>query len=194
MGEQTPHEVHVEDVAAAILDRLGAIDTMKLQKLVYYCQAWHCAWRDEPMFPEAIEAWKEGPVARRLFAMHKGQYMVSCIRQGDASRLDISDEALVDFVCGRYGSLSGRDLSILTHEENPWRMTRDMAGVKDGDWSDYPISTELMRDYYRQDEEVAEQAWFWGPGWYAGEKEADADIEAGRTVSYDSADDFLASL
>jgi len=39
-----------------------------------------------------------------------------------------------------------------------------------------------------------EQAWFWSDCWQAMEREADADIVAGRISRYDSADDFLAEL
>ena len=29
----------------------------KLQKLVYYCQAWSLVWDEEPLFEARIEAW-----------------------------------------------------------------------------------------------------------------------------------------
>jgi hypothetical protein len=38
------------------------------------------------------------------------------------------------------------------------------------------------------------QAWFWTPEWQAGEREADADIAAGRTTSYASEEEFFAAL
>ncbi|MBC8146611.1 MAG: hypothetical protein H8E98_01335 [Bacteroidetes bacterium] len=39
--------ISVYDVADYILKQVGYITTMKLQKLVYYCQAWSLVW-DEP--------------------------------------------------------------------------------------------------------------------------------------------------
>jgi hypothetical protein len=39
-----------------------------------------------------------------------------------------------------------------------------------------------------------DQAWFWTPEWQAGEREADADIAAGRGILYDSDEEFLAAL
>ncbi len=39
-----------------------------------------------------------------------------------------------------------------------------------------------------------DQAWFWTPEWQAGEREADADIAAGRTTRYDSDEEFMAAL
>lgn len=34
----------VFDVAKYVLHRTGQLTTMKLEKLVYYCQAWSLAW------------------------------------------------------------------------------------------------------------------------------------------------------
>lgn len=42
--------------------------------------------------------------------------------------------------------------------------------------------------------ESADQAWFWTAEWQAGEREAAAEIAAGRTASFDSDEDFLAAL
>lgn len=39
-----------------------------------------------------------------------------------------------------------------------------------------------------------DQAWFWTPEWQAGEREADADIAAGRGTRYRSDEEFLAAL
>ena len=55
----------VLDVAAYILERQGSMTTMKLQKLVYYCQAWSLVWDERPLFDESIEAWANGPVLSR---------------------------------------------------------------------------------------------------------------------------------
>lgn len=40
----------------------------------------------------------------------------------------------------------------------------------------------------------AEQAWFWTDRWQRREREVDAFVEAGAVTSYESTDDFLASL
>jgi hypothetical protein len=39
-----------------------------------------------------------------------------------------------------------------------------------------------------------EQAWFWTRGWQAKEREADADIAAGRGTAYESDEAFLGAL
>jgi bifunctional DNA-binding transcriptional regulator/antitoxin component of YhaV-PrlF toxin-antitoxin module len=40
----------------------------------------------------------------------------------------------------------------------------------------------------------AAQSWFWSERWQAMEREASADIVAGRVRRFDSADDFIAEL
>jgi len=40
----------------------------------------------------------------------------------------------------------------------------------------------------------AEQAWFWTDRWQQMEREADADIAAGRVRTHDSVEDFLVEL
>ncbi|WP_328689855.1 DUF4065 domain-containing protein [Streptomyces phaeochromogenes] len=61
--------------AAAEPDR-PAMTAMKLQKLVYYCQAWHLAWEGRASFPEAIRAWASGPVCPALYELHQGHFEI----------------------------------------------------------------------------------------------------------------------
>ena len=50
-------------VAAALRARLTpAPGDVKLHKLLYYAQGWHLARTGRPLFPEAVEAWTDGPV------------------------------------------------------------------------------------------------------------------------------------
>ncbi|MBR2123883.1 MAG: DUF4065 domain-containing protein [Acetobacter sp.] len=48
------------------------IDQMKLQKLVYYAQAWFLALKQRPLFEEDIEAWPWGPVIRDIYIQTQG--------------------------------------------------------------------------------------------------------------------------
>lgn len=45
---------NVSDVAAYILQKHGRMTTMKLQKLVYYSQAWSLVWDEKPLFQERM--------------------------------------------------------------------------------------------------------------------------------------------
>ena len=42
--------------------------------------------------------------------------------------------------------------------------------------------------------ERATQAWFWTPDWQAGERAADADRDAGRSETFESAEAFVVAL
>lgn len=55
-------------------DAGDAITHLKLQKLVYYAQAWSLALpaRGVPLFDEEMQAWAHGPVAESLFQEHRG--------------------------------------------------------------------------------------------------------------------------
>ena len=75
------------DVAAYILEKCGRMSTWRLQKLLYYCQAWHLVWADRPLFPERIEAWANGPVVREVYERHKGKFQVSKMGIGKPDRL-----------------------------------------------------------------------------------------------------------
>ncbi len=69
--------VTVHDVAAYILKKHGPLTAMKLQKLVYYCQAWSLVWDEHPLFRSKIEAWANGPVVSDLYTRHRGQFKVA---------------------------------------------------------------------------------------------------------------------
>jgi uncharacterized phage-associated protein len=52
----------VHDLAAYIIRTQGSMSPWRLQKLVYYSQAWALVWEDKPLFRARIEAWPSGPV------------------------------------------------------------------------------------------------------------------------------------
>ena len=138
--------VSAHDVAAYILKKKGVLTAMKLQKLVYYCQAWSLVWDEEPLFEERIEAWANGPVIRDLYRHHKGQFKVSDWPNGDPSRLGPKERQTVDAVLRYYGDKSSQWLSDLTHQEQPWVEAR--SGLKPGDPGAREIKHAAMAEYY----------------------------------------------
>ncbi len=136
----------VDDVVAAILEITGRVDTFKLQKLVYYCQAWHLVWVGEPLFPEPIQAWAGGPVVPALYERHRGRYSISEWPEGNASELVESERGTVSSVVNAYQKLSGRQLSQLTHSEEPWLVARGTLGP--GARGSSVIEPGSMQEYY----------------------------------------------
>jgi uncharacterized phage-associated protein len=135
----------VNDVAAAIIERQGTMGTWKLQKLVYYCQAWHLVWEDKPLFPDRIEAWANGPVVRSLYDQHRGRYEVTTWT-GDPSRLTEDEVESIEAVLKTYGDKTGFWLSELTHQEPPWMDARE--GLSPGERGNTEISHGAMVEYY----------------------------------------------
>ena len=140
----------VFDVADYVLQRLGKpITAMKLQKLVYYSQAWSLVWDEKPLFCEKIEAWANGPVSRELYDAHKGEFEVRAARfndKGDASRLAPEQRETLDAVLDFYGQKSSHWLSELTHAEQPWKDARN--GLTAGERGNAQITHSSMAEYY----------------------------------------------
>jgi len=134
------------DVAKYILGQRGSMSTWKLQKLAYYSQAWHLVWRDEPLFAEPIEAWANGPVVRALYDQHRGRFSVDDWSLGDTAVLTEGERKSIDAVLAAYGSLSGRQLSFLTHSEVPWRDAR--GDLPPTARADVMISQSSMQAFY----------------------------------------------
>lgn len=146
----------VHDVAAALLDRLGEMTAMRLEKLVYYCQCWHLARHDLRLFPEPIEAWREGPVVPALFRHHKQLYRVREWPGGEPARLEPAERESIDWVVERYGGFSAVQLSRMTHSELPWRLAR--GGLPDRERSNSEIRPDIMTTYYGRQRADAETA------------------------------------
>jgi uncharacterized phage-associated protein len=134
------------DVAAYILNKQGEMTAMKLQKLLYYSQAWQLVWEDRPLYRERIEAWANGPVVREVYNRHRGQFTVRTWSAGDPAKLDQAERETVDVVLKFYGDKTAHWLSELTHAEPPWKNARQ--GLGPGDRGERQITTAAMAEYY----------------------------------------------
>lgn len=138
---------NVLDVAKYILSRLGPMSAMKLQKLVYYSQAWSLVWDERPIFGDRIEAWANGPVSPRLYANHRGHFEVTeGLIPGNAGALDATARDTVENVIAFYGERSAQWLSDLSHNERPWLDAR--VGLGPGERGAREIPPAAMAEYY----------------------------------------------
>ena len=137
----------VHDVAAYILKKFARpVTTWKLQKLVYYSQAWSLVWDERPLFTSRIEAWANGPVVPDLYDEHRGQFQVSCWPRGNPEELTKSERETIDAVLDFYGEKTSQWLSDLTHAEKPWQEAR--GSLAPGERGRQAISLESMHEYY----------------------------------------------
>lgn len=136
----------VFDVASYILDKKGPMSAMKLQKLVYYSQAWSLVWDEKPIYGEQIRAWVNGPVVPELFFAHQGEFTISGEPKGSADALNTDERETIDIVLKHYGDKSAQWLIALTHREQPWLDAR--KGLSDSERGNREITPGSMADYY----------------------------------------------
>jgi len=140
------------DLVEYLLTKMGPITASKLQKLVYYCQAWHLVWTETPLFSEKIEAWKNGPVIPALYAAYKGHFKLHAgffyEKHPEKLPCDLSDNEkdIINRVLDFYGPRDAHWLSELVHMEEPWKLARLKSG--NHDHSTDEISHHSIFEYY----------------------------------------------
>ena len=138
----------IYDIAKYITEQRGEMTAMKLQKLMYYAQAWNLVWQERPLFDDDFEAWANGPVLPNLYQRHRGMFSVSSsmFEDGNTWQIGEIERANIDKVLGFYGEQTAQWLSNLTHQEMPWLMARE--GLPPGSISTAPINKLAMHEYY----------------------------------------------
>lgn len=136
------------------LDSAGTkLNLLKLQKLMYYVQAWHLAFYKKPLFPERFQAWVHGPVCRKLydrFSATKSLY--SPVTPGDVVTPNVNaaltgdERGHIDCILESYACYCDTQLEEMTHSEEPWIRAR--GGIPDFQRCEQEIDEDLMASYY----------------------------------------------
>lgn len=126
------------------------ISPLKLQKLVYYAQAWHYTICGVPLFEEGIEAWMNGAVVPSLFRRFARYTKHSAVdihqQELNFPVFDQKTAQILFEVLSIYGEHSGAYLEQLTHQERPWQEARGI--LQPYAKSNAVISLESMKSYY----------------------------------------------
>jgi uncharacterized phage-associated protein len=132
----------------------------KLQKLIYYVEAWHLVHMGISIVDEEFEAWVHGPVVVELFHELK-KFGFNDIRVVNAEQdsVDKEIEAIVEKnkivreqldliyeVLNKYGGLSSLQLELLSHSESPWINAR--KGFAPHENCNEKISKEEIKFFY----------------------------------------------
>lgn len=147
-------ETTVDQVADAIIAYCNKhgdlISNLRLQKLLYYAQAWHLALPelDRPLFDAPLEAWVHGPVHPATYGRFK-EFGFKPIDY-DPGMLAVSTGVLrhVENVMDAYGGFGASELERMTHAEEPWLEAR--GDLPPDESSSNRISTDTMKAYYRR--------------------------------------------
>lgn len=133
------------------------VTNLKLQKLLYYSQAWHLGIKKKQLFGEDFEAWVHGPVLRTIYGDYKcyGYNPIVLDMEEDELESGILNykkgfkEELTDFfqsIIDKYFILSAWTLERQVHQEDPWILARE--GLGDYEPSTNIISKQSMMEYY----------------------------------------------
>lgn len=146
--------VNAEDIAEYFIHlslKAGnkGISNKKLQKLVYYAQAWTLALTKKPLFADKFEAWIHGPAIPSLYRKYKKfGFQPVQPQTTDFNPHKLPKTEIIDEVWQVYGKYDADYLEILTHQESPWINARDALEFKES--SSNEISFESMEIFYSQ--------------------------------------------
>lgn len=142
--------VDINQVADWFINRVDrdagdSITHLKLQKLLYFAQAWHLANKGLPLFETDFQAWAHGPVARPIYDRFKGNSW-DALEEVDAPSIPPQIEGYLEKVFAKYGQYGAKYLEKLTHEHEPWIEAR--GDIPPEERCENVISRKTMRDYY----------------------------------------------
>lgn len=127
-------------------ERGEILTPLKLQKLMFYADAWHMALHGTEITDERFQAWVHGPVALsqyHRFKEFKWRPITASIER------PIISEALtnhLDEIIDVFGSETAVALEMMTHQEKPWRDAR--GNIPDDEPCHNYISKEVTREFY----------------------------------------------
>jgi uncharacterized phage-associated protein len=124
------------------------ITPLKLQKLVFYAQAWMLALKDRPLFAEDFQAWMHGPVLRSLYDRHRAFAYEAVPVPDEAPEIDEEAAVLLRDVMDAYVVHTATELVDLTHKEEPWITAR--GGLPPEARCENIIPKDHIARYYRQ--------------------------------------------
>ena len=159
-----PETVDIKDFAEFLIRYCNInaipITNLKLQKLLYYIQAWHLVYQDKhPLFNDQPEAWVNGPVYREIYYKYKPYSYLGIVLGFDQSNkesykdsikkmnLTVEQQKLIQSILDHYVNKSAEELVIRTHKEGPWNDARKGFGPLD--YTSNPITHDIMYDFYK---------------------------------------------
>lgn len=139
-----------------ILLNYGAMSHLKLQKLLFYCDAYHLAYFDEELVTDKFQAWVHGPVSKKVFDSFKDKSILYADLSFDGdkktvlqlfSKLISEQQELINDVLSVLSQWTSMQLETSTHKETPWIEARKGVGL--GDRCCNEISKETTKMFYK---------------------------------------------
>ena len=116
------------------------ITNLKLQKVLYFVQAYYLAKLNRPLFSDNIEAWEYGPVVPSVYRKYRTNKSNPIISEEDKSSLAEEDKKNVQKIWNTFGGYSASRLVDITHAHTPWKKANKTPSQI--------ISHKSLKDYY----------------------------------------------
>lgn len=133
-------------VANYLLDRADdrgiPLTNLALNKILYFCHAWHLAKFGQPLLATRFEAWDHGPVVPSVYHQFKGnkerpinnRAMRIDLENGKdvvaSTRIQVELAEFLESMLGFYGPRPGSVLRNMSHEPGaPWDVVRESGGA-----------------------------------------------------------------
>jgi len=147
MADLAPPSSVSDFLLAESRERGEVLTNLKLQKLLYYAQAWHLATYDQELFAEDFRAWVHGPVLPSQYRRFKDYEWRPIMEEVGRPVLESALEAHLLEIVDVFGEETAVALELMTHREKPWLAARGNLALDAP--SNAIVLKSLMRDYYR---------------------------------------------
>lgn len=153
----------VLDVCKYIIDYSNkkdyGISNLKLQKMLYFVQAYFLIVTDQQCFKEKIIAWDFGPVVSEAYKKYKQfgsgdipttSFIVdvdedniwnSRILEYDDDVITRTDKHMIEAVVDKFSDYSATDLVAITHRQAPWKNAYQQG-------KNTEISPKAIKEYF----------------------------------------------
>lgn len=127
------------------------ITNKRLQKMLYYVQAWSVAVKNEAVFNNKIEAWIHGPAIKEVYLEYKNfgaNPIEKNVTEEMVKDIPVDVRNFIDEVWSVYSKYDTPYLEYLTHSEEPWQIAR--KGIESHVSSENEISIDSMKVFYQR--------------------------------------------
>mgnify|MGYP000084112738 CR=1 FL=1 len=141
------------DVANWFIGKLAesgdVVTHLKVQKLLYYSEAWNQVINGEELFDGQIQAWAHGPVVPEVFHEFKqhGWNPLPVPQENQIPKFSKKIENVLNQVIDTYGELPAKTLETMTHEDAPWIRAR--GGLDPEERCEVSISKEEIKKFFK---------------------------------------------
>lgn len=141
-----------------------SISPLKLQKLLFYTQAWYMVYFEgDTLFSEVPQAWVNGPVYKDVYTHYQHNEKIGVYDtipfDGELDELPVKmkqiseelnlsekDSRFIEKIVETYGVFDHNKLVYMTHCEDPWVDAR--GGFLPFEKCDNNIPLDVIKEYY----------------------------------------------